>query len=333
MPEIKAGDAEKVAEFLATRFGVPGGQARKYAVIAEFLSDEKRFAEALERVDLWLARIDEAARKEGAYRLAPGAEDYHKDKDKKDYNVTSRLLNAAANSLGWGTGGNLVMSGFTHPPDFVRIVQRKLMWKDMVASGHGEFTHIIQWLVIYTEVGSEAPGLYGACCDYSCERPEYNRGAKAYLWDFVVDCFPAPPLADWPDEPRSGTARSPTFANAAIFKSRFLGAQLKDRYRRKDYLAPTDGSVKYPGTAEHGHKTHMKPGADVPTVSEADNPRATRHVSEGAKGFKVLQTTGYKGGPNTTRKIEKSGFLFARPDKALQQGSSLMMIAQQTPLR
>ncbi|WP_425258834.1 LirA/MavJ family T4SS effector [Rubrivivax sp. RP6-9] len=329
MPEITAKDVEEVAGFLATNFGVPDTLARKYAVVAEFLSDEKRFGRSLEHVDAWLSRIHETALKEGAYRMAPGDEEYHKD---KDYNVTSRLLNAAANSLGWGTGGNLVLSGFTHPPDFVRIVQRKLMWKDMVASGHGEFTHIIQWLVIYTEMGPEATGLYGASCDYSCQGGRYSRGEKRYLWDFVVDCFPAPPTADWDAEPRSGTARSPTCANAAIFKTRFLGDRLRDRYLRKGYKVPTDGSVTYPGTAKHGHEKHFKPGVEIPAVSEANDPRATRHVVEAARGYKALQSTGYKGGPNTQHKVEKSGFLFARPDRALQQGSSLMMIAQQHAL-
>jgi hypothetical protein len=332
MAEIQPDELSEVRSFLEQSFELEREPAQQYAAIALLLSDEDRFAAALTKVDDWLAAIFEEANRQGLFEQRYGESDVRQEK-KGGFNVTSRLLNAAANSLGWGTGGSLVMSGFTHPPDFVRIVQRRLMWKDMVASGHGEFTHIIQWLALYTEFGPLTPGLYAGACNHQCVNKAYNPTGKTrpYLWDFIVDCFPAPPEAQWDKDLRSATARSPTMANASIFKTRFLGERLRQRYERKGYVKPVDSQANYSSTSAHGHDKHLVSGGDSPVALEGEQARDNRKIFEGQKGFKGLLTTGYPK-PNTEKKQQRTGYLFARGDQALQQGSSLMMIAQQHTL-
>ncbi|RZF28469.1 hypothetical protein EVC45_18060 [Paraburkholderia sp. UYCP14C] len=329
MAEITLEEEGEVGKFLQTTFNVDRDTALKYAKIAAYLSSEY-FEKGLAVVDVWLEKIYSAAMDERAFGVLPS--DESSNVTKKTFNVTSRLLNAAANSLGWSTGGNLVMSGFTHPPDFARIVQRKLMWKDMVASGHGEFTHIIQWLVIYTFMYNEAPELYSKACNYFYEGESFNNKRKAYIWDFVVDCFPTPPDSDWHTECRSKTARSPTMANAFIFaKAKFLGGILQERYKRKQYVVPSDSRPVYTATTKHSHAQHLKQYANSPIALEADDPRSGREIFEAAKGYKGLITTGYPR-PGTQDKVLRTGYLFARSDQALKQGSTLTNIAQRIPL-
>jgi Family of unknown function (DUF5636) len=331
MAEIELNEETEVGKFLEKTFGVDRDLALKYAKIAAYMSTDK-FVENLGVVDTWLEKIYRAAMDEGAFGAAPGDESLIPKK--KTYNVTSRLLNAAANSLGWSTGGSLVMSGFTHPPDFARIVQRKLMWKDMVASGHGEFTHIVQWLVIYTFMYDEAPELYSKACNYFYEGEAFNKKRKAYIWDFVVDCFPTPPESDWRVECKSKTARSPTMANAIIFaKAKFLGGILQNRYTNKGYVVPSDSTPVYTSTTERSHAKHTKPESPPPVALESANPRMERKTFEGAKGYKGLITTGYpKENTPENLRTKKTGYLFARSDQALKEGSTLMNIAQRIRL-
>jgi hypothetical protein len=66
---------------------------------------------------------------------------------------------------------------------------------------------------------------------------------------------------------------------------------------------------------------------------ESANPRMERKTFEGAKGYKGLITTGYpKENTPENLRTKKTGYLFARSDQALKEGSTLMNIAQRIRL-
>lgn len=296
--------------------------ALKFAKIAKTMSDEGAFVSGLGQVEEWLRLIFlEASKKRVLFE--PPNKDLADEDRKKGFNRLSRLLHCSANSFGWNTRKNIVLSGFSHGPDIVEIVRGKQMWKDMVGSNHGEFTHSIQWLVLQALLGKEEgynlPDLYAASVDYSKHNTHDGIAEKSYkrvyLWDFLVDCLPwggRTEKEDWNAAtgvaPFSATPRSPAYANTVIFKQDgFLGKWLKGRYDapQRQWVHPgdPDGST----TKVHGHIKHL---SEIPAILrlpqgnsksktspyQADALRQEhivpqRQPFEGNKGYTGLQST------------------------------------------
>ncbi|CEJ48640.1 LirA/MavJ family T4SS effector [Xanthomonas citri pv. bilvae] len=334
MSEMSIGELNSgtISKFIEDTFGVPSVDSKKYAKIAAYLSDKTKFCEHLGKVDSWLSEIFAKANEAGAFANSPQGFNYHDTS--KGYNITSRLLNAAANSVGWGTGVNLVLSGFTHQPDFVDFVKKKLMWKDMVASAHGEFTHSIQWLIVYSFMHEEAPVLYAGACDYKGLEGEWK---DKYLWDFLVDCFPPAPdtNVNWTTSVQSNSGRSPTIANAWIQEANgFMGQRLKERYGRRRWAPPA--YIGGTQTVEHSHQKHLAEsgigGGYKKEGLTSENVRDKRRSFDGKNNYRGLVTT-YNGKPKTPddQKEKKTGIIFKRDDSQLIPNSALMVAVSQCP--
>jgi len=340
-----------------------------FAEIAKAMSNEKLFLSGLGRVNSWLKVIFEQAMQADLFMVPPNEDMVLADKS-KGFNKLSRLLNAAANSRGWKTGGSLVLSGFSHGPDIVKIVKRKLLWKDLVGSNHGEFSHTIQWLILSSLLGGqgriEIADLYSKACDYSKKNTREGVLAKeyktVYLWDFLVDCLPKggrENLPDWNDPkgvaPLSETPRSPSNANKLIYETDgFLASYLQTRYEARGWTAP---GTKNTGTKEHGHDKHLdkkltprpfrtpqKNHSNVPlskskaSAQQIEDATAAHIVSvrkkfNALRGYECIQSTGpYHFTPEGDREIYSAGYIFTRPDVALKQNKLIQELAAKIQL-
>jgi len=277
---------------LKALFGKDLPYLKDFAQMAWLLSDRKTFDSALKKIDerLWI-RYNEPD-------LPPGT-----------HNRFSRaILSYAQKTYGFSAQNNVVFTGNVGTEAFKSYVLSGVLWKDSLSSGHGEYTHSLQWLA----AAEQLPSVTGKVKAMYAETMKQKSTAKinkaaattfkdtVYLWEWLVDCFPQSrdtsiAAAKSQEGIFSDLARSPFGATQQIIMRNggelFIADLLYGRYLRRGWIRETDKKLPARDISSYGAEQH----------SDNTTWKSLRETAQ-AKGSTVLRTYGYS--RDTAAKID-----------------------------
>ncbi|HRD48417.1 MAG: hypothetical protein JNK95_06570 [Candidatus Competibacter sp.] len=240
---------------LQALFGDCNNMLDEYAEIAWFLSQGKEFISAF-------LKLDKVIWEEYYNKLEPGA-----------HNRFSRaLLNYAKDKHGFSAQANIVLVANVPTSDFAKYVEGAALWKDSLSSGHGEFSHTLQWLAagVYKEsLGAKLKELYVNSIRITSGKKKANKAADGtysdmvYLWEWLVDCFPQD--RDTAKDKSvegifSNSLRSPSATTKYIMTAPqgkcFMSDLLRNRYKARGWFDTVNNAPKPLAIADYGLDRH-----------------------------------------------------------------------------
>ena len=207
MPKkIEDAKHQDIAEFLFENFQEAtnvkyGGDIAKlmhqYAALALFFSDQKNFATAAKILSDIMAHY------------------YSQFRETYARGVFSLVLKKIAKDFGF-SDTIMILNGQVESAVFAEIVSQRCLFRDIFTRPHGEFTHAIQWLTAGVVYGKDVAHLYEwsvqlkSQCNFKGKFTT-GEGEPAYLWNWLVDCFPEAPAEDYEKNLFANTFRCPQY--------------------------------------------------------------------------------------------------------------------------